>query len=82
MNTFKVNNIKKHVTFSDECGPNRPEYKELEARMATFERRSWPPSIPLKPHKLAEAGFYYTGKLSISLHNGRVFLTFHHIIYS
>ena len=29
----------------------------------TFERRSWPPSIPVKPEKLAEAGFYYTGSL-------------------
>ena len=71
MNNYKVNKIRKHVTFSDECGPNRPEYKELQARMATFERRSWPPSIPLRPYKLAEAGFYYTGKMSIYFHYNR-----------
>ena len=76
MNNYKVNKIRKHVTFSDECGPNRPEYKELQARMATFERRSWPPSIPIKPSKLAEAGFYYTGKILTSFRNSRVFFTF------
>ena len=75
MNNYKVNNIRKHVTFSDECGPNRPEYKELQARMATFERRSWPPSIPIKPHKLAEAGFYYTGRILTSFRNSRVFFS-------
>ena len=71
MNTSKVNNVRKHVTW----GPNRPEYKELEARMASFERRSWPPSIPIKPRKLAEAGFYYTGKILTSFRNSRVFFS-------
>ena len=62
MNISKVKSIKR-VTFSDDCGPIKPEYKDLQARMNTFERRSWPPSIPVKPEKLAEAGFYYTGSL-------------------
>ena len=61
MNITKINNTKKRVTFSDECGPNRPEYKDVDARISTFERRSWPPSIAQKPQQLAEAGFYYTG---------------------
>ena len=61
---FKSSRNKKTVSFSDEVGPKLPQYKELEDRIATFERRSWPPSLSQDPHKLAEAGFYYTGKLS------------------
>ena len=64
MNISKVKSIKK-VTFSDECGPIKPEYKDLQARINTFERRSWPPSIPVKPQELADAGFYYTGNVRL-----------------
>ena len=75
MNTSKVNNVRKQTRVYFFI-PKRPEYKELEARMASFERRSWPPSIPIKPRILAEAGFYYTGKILTSFRNSRVFFTF------
>ena len=60
---FKSTKVKKSVSFSDQDGPKLPKYKELADRIATFERRSWPPSLPQDPYKLAEAGFYYTGKV-------------------
>ena len=53
----------KKVRFSEDCGPTKPEYKELSRRLDTFKRRSWPPSLPQSPQKLAEAGFYYTGNI-------------------
>ena len=70
MDTHKKIDIKKRVTFSSECGPTRPEYKELAARLRTFEKRSWPPSLPQTPQKLAEAGFYYPGKTSECIYAG------------
>ena len=70
MDTHKKIDIKKRVTFSSECGPARPEYKELAARLRTFEKRSWPPSLPQTPQKLAEAGFYYPGKKSEFIETG------------
>ena len=41
--------------------PERKPYLEKERlRLLTFEK--WPRSIPVSPHDLAEAGFYYTGR--------------------
>ena len=63
MDKSKLKQINKRVTFSEGCGSINPEYKNLSARVNTFAKRSWPPSIPQTPQTLAEAGFYYTGKL-------------------
>ena len=51
----------KTVRFEDECTPQHPNYRNIFKRMDTFQERSWPPGIPQKPRKLADAGFYYTG---------------------
>ena len=51
----------KTVRFEDECTPQHPKYRNIFKRMDTFQERSWPPGIPQKPRKLADAGFYYTG---------------------
>ncbi|AXS67756.1 iap-1 [Cryptophlebia peltastica nucleopolyhedrovirus] len=40
-------------------GPVHPRYATEHARLQTF--KDWPISMKQKPHKLAEAGFYYTG---------------------
>ena len=72
----KLNSIKnqKRVTFGDFYAPKEPEYNELTARMTTFEERYWPPSIPVKPCKLAEAGFYYTGKFQTYQTNAKKYV--------
>lgn len=41
-------------------GLHAPQKFQVETRLATFN--DWPPSIPVKPQELAEAGFYYTGR--------------------
>ena len=51
----------KTVRFEDECTPQHPKYRNIFKRMDSFKERSWPPGIPQKPRKLADAGFYYTG---------------------
>lgn len=40
-------------------GPRYVQYSDPCARLSTF--KTWPTSIQLKPEKLAEAGFFYTG---------------------
>ena len=59
----------KRVRFEDECAPKNPKYKNFFQRLDTFEKRSWPPSIPQKPRRLADAGFYYTGKCTNTIYN-------------
>ena len=41
--------------------PNHPQFAMEERRLATF--KDWPPGMPIKPHDLARAGFYYLGKI-------------------
>lgn len=41
--------------------PKHSKYMTEEARIASFEK--WPKSDIKDPRELAEAGFYYTGKL-------------------
>ena len=60
----KVRN--KRVTFDI---PSIPEYEEMANRVESFERKSWPQSVPQSPRKLAYAGFYYTGKISVNCIN-------------
>ncbi|KAK6473762.1 E3 ubiquitin-protein ligase XIAP-like [Huso huso] len=38
--------------------PKHPDMCREEARLDTFQ--SWPPSAPVRPRELAQAGFYYT----------------------
>ena len=57
----QINASDKTVRFEDECTPQHPKYRNIFKRMDTFQERSWPPGIPQKPRKLADAGFYYTG---------------------
>ena len=57
-------NPDKRVRFQDEISPMNPKYKNLFARIDTFEKRSWPSGHVQSPHRLAEGGFYYTGKLT------------------
>lgn len=44
-------------------GPRYVQYSDPCARLSTF--KTWPTSIQLKPEKLAEAGFFYTGNNDI-----------------
>ena len=57
----QINASDKTVRFEDECTPQHPKYRNIFKRMDTFQERSWPPGIPQKPRKLADAGFFYTG---------------------
>lgn len=41
--------------------PAHPSYITLEARLESFE--SWPSALKLRPQELADAGFFYTGKI-------------------
>lgn len=50
----------KHLGIHQHRAPKSPEYSTYEARMRSFE--NWPPSIHQKPHQLADAGFYFTGR--------------------
>ena len=43
------------------AGPLHPQYATLEARLRTF--REWPPALRQQPKELADAGFYYIGKM-------------------
>lgn len=50
----------------DECGARphyaHPQYRTYQSRLTTFESKEWPSTIPVSPHELATAGFFYTGK--------------------
>jgi baculoviral IAP repeat-containing protein 7/8 len=54
------------VSSIDECGARpkaivaHPQYRTYNSRIVTF-RNKWPVSIPITPHQLAVAGFFYTG---------------------
>ena len=52
----------KRVRFSDEICPKNPGYKNIFPRLDTFEKGCWPAGDIQSPFRLAEAGFYYTGK--------------------
>ena len=40
--------------------PNHPRFTHKTARLASFHH--WPPSMPVRPDNLAEAGFFYIGQ--------------------
>ena len=42
-------------------GPLHPSFATPEARLRTF--REWPPALKQQPKDLADAGFYYIGRL-------------------
>ncbi len=42
-------------------GPAHPKHSTLENRLRTF--RDWPPALKQQPQELAEAGFFYIGKM-------------------
>lgn len=50
-----------HLSITQRAVPSRPGYASLAARMETFT--AYPKSLPVKAHKLAEAGFCYAGCL-------------------
>ena len=52
----------KRVRFSDQVSPKSPDYANIFPRLDTFEKGSWPAGDIQSPFRLAEAGFYYTGK--------------------
>ena len=56
----------KRVTFDI---PSIPQYEDMANRVESFERKSWPQSVPQSPRKLAYAGFYYTGKTLVNCIN-------------
>ena len=67
METSKLSPNPKRVSFNvpydvDFDDSYRLKYEEVGSRAQTFERKSWPRTSPQCPRKLAEAGFYYTGK--------------------
>ena len=51
-------------------GPRFPKFAPQEQRLKTYKELSWPIGLQQRPEQLAEAGFYYLGKLRIFiLHN-------------
>nr|WHN38795.1 iap-3 [Mamestra brassicae multiple nucleopolyhedrovirus] len=50
----------------DECGARpyyaHPQYRTYQSRFRTFKNKDWPVTIPVSPHELATAGFFYTGQ--------------------
>ena len=48
------------VVFDSSSSTRRLNLTTREGRLQTFI--DWPPSHPIQPLDLAEAGFYYTGK--------------------
>lgn len=46
-------------------GPKRRDYLTYESRLASFVR--WPERVKQKPADLAEAGFFYCGKLTLGI---------------
>lgn len=45
-------------------GPRHPLFIPLKMRISSFEG-SWPGECPVHPHDLAEAGFFYEGRMTI-----------------
>ena len=54
-------NMKKKVRFSNDIGPVYPNHGNINERLQTFRRLSWPPGISQTPYDLSHAGFFYTG---------------------
>lgn len=50
----------KELGVQDHRIPRHPKFSTYDSRLNTFSQ--WPPSLAQKPHDLAEAGFYFTGR--------------------
>ena len=48
--------------------PKFPRYSSQEQRLKTYKDLSWPVGLQQRPEQLAEAGFYYLGKLCILIY--------------
>jgi hypothetical protein len=44
--------------------PKHPRFNTYQSRLQSYHDHDWPISMPQKPETLADAGFYYDGKIT------------------
>lgn len=47
-------------------GPSYPRYSSYDQRLRSFREFLWPVGLQQRPKQLAEAGFYYKGKMQLA----------------